>query len=198
MNTPFHNDFLISHLNNCTKLQIGNQCVRGNRAADCIYEDNRQTPTNKLSARIAELEGILRSYNQILASGGPSSVSLGSKSASSPTAHFSGLSVLSSGAAGEGLRHAQSYVRVGDNMDQLDGRGLWGPTRGIQEIRAQLGPSGTAELAAGGASFGSSNGFNPTHPSLTLKTGTSVDPFLDSREEWDVDDVPLGVDRELL
>lgn len=74
-------------------------------------------------------------------------------------------------------------------------------------MRAHLGPSGAAELAGSlPSAFSLQDGIrmpplnlaNPPHPSLNLTLGNMGGFALGAGEEWDIDDIPQGIDGDLL
>lgn len=101
---------------------------------ECFYEDYRQTPTNKLNARIGELQALLDSYQDLLAQGGGNLSSLPPLSAHDqsigPTTTRMPLSSMqtnggvngySAPGAMNGSNHRTNYPDVGKQSS-------WGPT----------------------------------------------------------------------
>ncbi|KAF8324299.1 uncharacterized protein EI90DRAFT_3130001 [Cantharellus anzutake] len=74
------------------------QCVRGNRAGECIYEPKRFTKEERLQLRVEELEAMINSYNIQSRdhSSSPQSLSFGMQpqTASSPASSASEIHVL--------------------------------------------------------------------------------------------------------
>ena len=165
------------------------QCVRGNRAHECLYEDQRQTPTHKLHARISELQALVDGYERLIAQGTDISTP------PPPPTHDQAIGTtqwtqapsLSNGAGNGITSHSAPFNRT--DYDRSLYSSSMSPTNQLSgQTRNALSPTNptTSYLEANASAF--STLINPLDGSLMPS----------AQEEWNTEALPRGIEQRML
>ncbi|KAF8319365.1 hypothetical protein DL93DRAFT_2153382 [Clavulina sp. PMI_390] len=155
------------------------QCVRGNRTEECVYEDFRQTPTNKLQAQITDLEELIANYEELIAKGGVS----GSGTRSGARSNGQGASASSTAS----LNGAQgSLPPIASKNLPLGGANGSSYTNGHSASSTSHHPSSFTGYSNGSATGHQSYSGHPIDTNFTSQSRTSpVSPAdLRSQQSW--------------